>query len=494
LITRPIAVDGQLETTPEEVRQLVAQASTAAQGWAGATPGHRSAALEHVAAALEEAAGELLPLAEHETHLPAARLASELGRTTFQLRLLGDEARAGSYLDASVDLEDPAWTPAPRPDVRSINVPVGPAVVFAAGNFPFAFSVAGGDTASALVVGCPVLVKAHPGHLELSRATARVVQTALERAGAPTGTFALLVGDQAGRAALTHPAVKAGAFTGSLNGGRFLFDLAQSRPEPIPFYAEMGSLNPVVVTTAAATARLDEVLAGYAESFTLWQGQLCTKPGLLLLPRDAASDQDLRTALGSSSAAPLLSAATHAGFVRGLQQLRAHPCVTTVSADERATEPSPTPTLLATTVTALLEHPELLEEVFGPASLVAWYEDETQLLELFATLPGQLTATLQAIGNEPGLPDLLSGLAARAGRVIVNGWPTGVAVTHAMHHGGPYPATTSAAHTSVGTGSLRRFTRPVSYQGVPDHLLPPGLQDANPLRLSRRVDGAFREA
>jgi NADP-dependent aldehyde dehydrogenase len=483
------------DTALPQVEQLVALASTAARGWGRTTPDQRATALERIATRLDGAADELVPLAQRETHLPEARLRSELGRTTFQLRLLAEAAREGSYLDATLDSADPDWKPVARPDLRRVNLPVGPVVVFAAGNFPFAFSVAGGDTASALAVGCPVLAKAHPGHLDLSVATAEIVRSALEQAGAPAGTFALLVGDEAGRAALTHPLVRAGAFTGSLRGGRTLYDLAQSRPEPIPFYAEMGSVNPVVVTRAAAATRLPEVLGGYAVSFTLGQGQFCTKPGVLLLPREAAGEQDLVDAVSRQpGGAPLLSDAIHAGFVRVLGQLRKHPRVTVVSASESATASSPTPTLLATDAADVLCHPELLEEVFGPASLVVRYDDEDQLLAVLAALPGQLTATVQAVGDEPELPELLAALTARAGRVIVNGWPTGVAVTHAMHHGGPYPATTSSAHTSVGTGSLGRFTRPVSYQNVPDGLLPPELQDANPLRLPRRVDGELRKA
>lgn len=482
-------------TSPDLVARLVELASTAARTWGRTCPEQRAGALDQIALGLERATDRLVPVAQAETHLPEARLVSELGRTTFQLRLLAQAVREGSYLDATLDHADVDWQPVARPDLRKVNVPVGPVVVFAAGNFPFAFSVAGGDTASALAVGCPVLVKAHPGHLELSRATADVVAAALAEAGAPEGTFALVVGDEAGRAALTHRLVKAGAFTGSLRGGRALYDLAQSRPEPIPFYAEMGSVNPVVVTRAAATTRLSEVLSGYAESFTLGQGQLCTKPGVLLLPRATASERDLVHAVtGRPVGTPMLSDVIHSGYVRALQALREHDRVTVLSADDAGTATSPTPTLLATDAAEALRHPELLEEVFGPASLVVWYDEDDELLAVLAALPGQLTATVQALGDEPELPELLAVLAERAGRVILNGWPTGVTVTHAMHHGGPYPATTAPAHTSVGTSSLARFTRPVSYQNVPDSLLPLELQDANPLRLPRRTNGELREA
>ena len=483
------------ETAPEHVTALAALASDAATTWGRTGPTQRADALEHVAAALDAAAQQLIPIAQRETHLPETRLVSELGRTTFQLRLLAQAARDGLYLDATIDHADDSWQPVARPDLRRLNQPVGPVVVFAAGNFPFAFSVAGSDTASALAVGCPVVVKAHPGHLELSHATARIVEAALDRVGAPTGTFALIVGDAAGRAALAHPLVRAGAFTGSLRGGRALFDLAQARDEPIPFYAEMGSVNPVVVTRDAAAAHSEQILAGFAESYTLGQGQFCTKPGVLLLPRYAVAEQDLHDAVSRQRGGlPLLSTAIHSGYVNSLLHLRSHPHVTVISADEQATATSPTPTLLATDSSAVLNHPELLEEAFGPASLVVWYDGTADLFAVLAAMPGQLTATVQAVGDEPELPELLRVLAGTAGRVIVNGWPTGVAVTHAMHHGGPYPATTSPAHTSVGTSALGRFTRPVSYQNVPDGLLPPELQDANPLRLPRRVNGTARKA
>lgn len=480
------------ETSLEEVAALATRASSAASAWGRTTPAERARALEHIAAALDMAAPQLIPLAERETHLPEARLMSEIGRTTFQLRLLGQAVREGSYLDVTIDHADDKWQPVARPDLRRLNQPVGPVVVFAAGNFPFAFSVAGSDTASALGVGCPVLLKAHPGHLELTSVTAGLVDDALDRAGAPAGTFALIAGDSAGRAALTHPLIRGGAFTGSLRTGRVLFDLAQARDAPIPFYAEMGSVNPVVVTRAAASARAREILEGYGQSFTLSQGQLCTKPGLLLLPRGAVTEQDLRdSVLRHPGRLPLLNDTGHSGYLRSLEQLRRHPQVEIICADKQATAASPTPTLLATDTAAVLAYPELLEEVFGPTSLVVWYDGDTDLFALLAALPGQLTATVQALGEEAELPDLLSAVTAIAGRVIVNGWPTGVAVTHAMHHGGPYPAAASPSHTSVGPAALARFTRPVSYQDVPDRLLPPALQHDNPLRLPRRVDGAL---
>ena len=480
------------ETSPTEVVALVEQARTAAATWAGSVPAARAALLDAIASALDASGERLVAIAAEETHLTTARLTGELERTTMQLRLLATTVRDGGYLGASIDPPRADWRPAPRPDLRKVNRPVGPVVVFAAGNFPLAFSVAGGDTASALAAGCPVLLKAHPGHLALSRATAEVVLAALREVGAPDGTFALLVGDEAGRRALTHPDVKAGAFTGSARGGRALHDLAQSRPEPIPFHAEMGSVNPVVVTPEAALARGQEVVDGFVASFSLSQGQLCTKPGVLLLPAEGITDEQLRHAVAGRIGAPLLNDVTRDRYLDTLGVLSAHDHVQVIALGPDATGHEPAPALLGTDALSVLDDPTLLDEAFGPASLVVRYADEDDLHALLDVLPGQLTATVQCLGDEPGLHRLLETLADRAGRVVVNGWPTGVAVTHAMHHGGPYPASTAAMHTSVGTDAIVRFTRPVCYQDVPDHLLPAELQDANPLGIPRRVDGQLR--
>jgi NADP-dependent aldehyde dehydrogenase len=444
---------------------------------------------------LDAAADELIPVAAAETHLGLDRLTGELRRTTFQLRLFADLVDQGSYLQATIDRPDPTWGPGPRPDLRRVRVAVGPVVVFAASNFPFAFSVAGGDTASALAAGCPVVVKAHPGHPVLSARTAEVLDGALVAGGAPAGLLSVIYGEDAGRRAVSSPAIRAGAFTGSLAAGRALFDLASSRPDPIPFYAEMGSLNPVFVTRAAFAQRGSEIITGFAKSFTLSAGQFCTKPGLLFLPSDAVNDEELARALTvSGPAMPLLNGHVQQGYAERLESLRRHPALHTVVGAVGDDTGTPTPTVLATTVPALLAAgQELLVECFGPAALVVRYQDDRELVEAAEAFGGQLTATVHGEETDALAPTLLALLSDRAGRVLWNGWPTGVSVTAAMQHGGPYPATTSPLHTSVGTSAVDRFLRPVCYQSVPDALLPPALREANPLGIRRTVNGQVEE-
>ncbi|TWE14203.1 aldehyde dehydrogenase (NADP(+)) [Prauserella muralis] len=452
------------------IAEVLAAAETAARPWAKLPLERRAAALDAVADALDGAAGELVPLAQQESHLPEARLRGELGRTTFQLRLFARQVREG--FEVIADEADPDWPVGPRPALRRVLVPLGPVVVFAASNFPFAFSVAGGDTASALAAGCPVAVKAHPGHPRLSDATGEIVARALTGAGAPEGTFAVFHGDEAGRDAVLDPRVKAVAFTGSLRGGRALFDLAMSRPEPIPFYGELGSVNPVFVTPAAAEARAGEIASGYVDSFTMGAGQFCTKPGLLVVPSESGLAEAAAERVRAKAAAPLLNERIATGYTAGLGRLTGHADVR-VLVRGAETEDGPAPTLLATTASALLEHgDELGAECFGPVSLVVRYDDEEQLLAVARSLEGQLTGTVHGEESDAVAPSLLEELAARAGRVLWNGWPTGVSVTHAMHHGGPYPATTSPLHTSVGTTATARFLRPVAFQNVPKQLMP----------------------
>jgi len=467
------------DTSPEQVEHIVAAADRAAPTWAGRGRPERAAALRAVADRLDAAADDLVPIAIRETHLGEPRLRGELARTTFQLRLFAEVLVEGGYLDARVDHADPDWPMGARPDLRRTRIPYGPVVVFAASNFPFAFSVAGGDTASALAAGCPVIVKAHPGHPELSAATARVVNAALTDAG----VFQLVYGDAAGVAALTHPLVKAAAFTGSIRGGRALFDLASARPEPIPFYGELGSVNPVFVTVAADAARGAAVAEGLVGSFTLGAGQFCTKPGLVLAPQGAR----LLAALADAALppeAPLLNDRITAAYLHGQQRLRAHPEVRVIAEGDDPLAPS----VLATTVTALLkDHEGLQGECFGPTVLVAEYTEEAQLLEVAGALAGQLTATLVADEDDPVAGALTAVLATTAGRLLWNQWPTGVSVSYAQQHGGPYPATTAGGTTSVGTAAIDRFTRPVAFQGFPESLLPAELREGSDV--PRTVNG-----
>lgn len=477
-------------TSHAELDRLLAAAAAARRPWARRAATERAAVLRAMAGALDAAAGTLTPIAQDETHLPAARLTSELTRTTFQLRLHADEIETGRPFDARIDHADPTWGMGPRPDLRRMRVPLGPVVVFAASNFPFAFSVAGGDTSSALAAGCPVLVKSHPGHRRLSDATAEILGKALRAADTPPGVFAIVHGDDAGRAAVLDSRIAAAAFTGSITGGRALFDLAVSRPVPIPFFGELGSVNPVFVTRAAAARRADTIAAEFVGSCTLGAGQFCTKPGLLFVP----SDSDIPRLLAEHpgyQAQPLLNERIQTGYAQSLERLREHPDVRLLVSAPDGPAGEPGPVLLTSSVTAVLADPgTLLEECFGPAALVITYTDERQLVEVAELLQGQLTVTVVGEVDDAVAPVLIDVAIERAGRVLWNQWPTGVSVTYAQQHGGPYPATTAVATTSVGTAAITRFLRPVAYQGFPQALLPPLLQDANPSGVaSRLVDG-----
>ncbi|RKR91262.1 NADP-dependent aldehyde dehydrogenase [Micromonospora pisi] len=485
-------------TTAERVHRIGWAAAEAAGRLAALPLTERAGLLRAVGAALEEARDELVALADRETGLGPVRLGGELTRTRVQLEFFADAVEEGGLLEAVVDPADPAALPAPRPDLRRMLVPLGPVAVFAASNFPFAFSVAGGDTASALAAGCPVVVKAHPGHPGLSARTAEIVGAALAGAGAPDGSFAVLYGTEAGRALVTHPAIKAVGFTGSEAGGKALLDLANTRPDPIPFYGELGSLNPTVVTPAAIAARGAEIAAGFVASFTLGAGQFCTKPGLLFLPVGHDLTPALVDAVRAVPVGPLLNARIRDGYteisaalagVAGVRNL------TPVEQPERERAGYRVPArLFAVSVPDLLARPgELLAECFGPAALVVEYADAAELVAALSILPGTLTASVHADvpTDEAFAAQLIELCVARAGRVIWNGWPTGVAVTWAMQHGGPWPATTGSLHTSVGQTAARRFLRPVAYQGVPQELLPPALRDGNPLGIVRRLDGVL---
>lgn len=475
--------------TNTELDDVMRDAAAAAPVLAATTPRDRAAWLRAIADALDAESAALVPLAMHESHLLEQRLTGELTRTTFQLRLFAELLERGAYLEATIDHADPGWGMGARPDLRRMLRPLGPAAVYAASNFPFAFSVAGGDTAAAIAAGCPVVVKAHPAHPELSRAVATIVGEALQASGAPHGAFSLVEGLQTGRDLVLHPDITVATFTGSLRGGRALFDLAASRPTPIPFYGELGSVNPVFVTAGAATERADAIATGFAGSMTLGVGQFCTKPGVLLVPAGAGLERLVVDAVQASAGGEMLDTKIRDGFFRGLGSLAERDDVELLAGDPADAE-QPTPTLYGTDAATLLAHPaELLEEHFGPAALLVRYDSAEQALAVADALEGQLTATVHGGDGDADAAALVAALADRAGRVLYNGWPTGVSVTYAQQHGGPYPATTAPHFTSVGTASIERFLRPVAYQDVPDAALPPALQDANPWRLPRTVDG-----
>ncbi|MCD5342503.1 aldehyde dehydrogenase (NADP(+)) [Arthrobacter sp. AK04] len=478
-------------STADQAEQQILAAHHAFEQSRDAAPATRAGWLEAVAAGLEAHADELVGLGQADTHLDEGRLRFELRRTVFQLRLMAQEVLRGEALEATIDHADPNWGMGPRPDIRRVNVPLGVVGVFGASNFPFAFSVMGGDSASALAAGCAVVHKIHEGHLRLALRTGEVVVEALHDAGAPAGLFSTVTGRAAAEALVDHPLVKAIGFTGSTAGGRALFDRANRRPEPIPFYGELGSINPVFVTEKAWASRRDEILAGYAGSFTMGMGQFCTKPGLLFVPE--THTDDVGTALGGHLAGkpsfPLLSPKLREGFDQALAGLAGSDGVEVLVPGDQAE--APRPTVLATTAEAVRANPALLEqEMFGPATLLIRYRPGTDLAELATLLEGQLTATLQAEPEEE-LSALVTVLRERAGRLLWNAWPTGVTVSYAQQHGGPYPATTAAGTTSVGTAAVGRFLRPVAYDSFPEPQLPPALRDANPWGITRRVDGVW---
>ncbi|QNE19441.1 aldehyde dehydrogenase (NADP(+)) [Kribbella qitaiheensis] len=472
------------DTTPAELEQALTDAADAAGPLAASEPAVRAGWIRAVADALDAAADELVPIAMRESALPEPRLRGEVGRSSGQLRMFADALEEGSLLEVIIDTADPQAKPVPRPDLRRLLVPLGPVLVFAASNFPFAFSVCGGDTASALAAGCPVIVKAHPGHPELSVRTAEVMIEALRVAGAPAGTLGLIQGYDVGVTALKDPRITAAGFTGSVPAGKALHEIAVTRPEPIPFYGELGSLNPVFVTQAAVDARGNDIATGYVGSFTLGVGQFCTKPGLLFLPAGHGLEDKLVEAAGGVAEAPMLNDRIAEGFSSGLDRLRKIDGIRVLS-DGGAT-------LLGTTVTELLARPEeILEECFGPVSIVVEYSSTDELQAAVEAFEGNLTATLQAEESADAelAGKLLPLLTARAGRVLWNGWPTGVAVSWAQHHGGPFPSSVGSIHTSVGVTAARRFQRPVAYQDTPDVVLPAVLRDGNPAGISRRVNG-----
>ncbi|MBT2532364.1 aldehyde dehydrogenase (NADP(+)) [Arthrobacter sp. ISL-48] len=478
-----------MTTATLSLSELTAAASKAASTAAAASDAERAGWLNAVADALDANTAELVEIADSETRLGSVRLTGEVARTSGQLRLFARVVTEGSYLEAVIDHADPSAIP-PKPDLRRILRPIGPVAVFSASNFPFAFSVAGGDTASALAVGCSVIVKAHSGHLKLSERTAEVVTGALRSAGAPEGLFSLVSGREVGTALVQDPAIKAVGFTGSIPGGRALFDLAASRPDPIPFYGELGSLNPVVITGAALAERSGELAAGLAASFTLGAGQFCTKPGLVFIPAGTRFAAELAEASKDKPTAAMLTTRIADAYPDGLRSVAAVPNVVIVSgtADQDATRDGAAPVVFSTSAANVLERPdELLEECFGPTTMLIEYSGKEELANVLAKVPGSLTATVHAQHGEDvlGLVEQLSGL---AGRVLFDGWPTGVAVNWAQQHGGPYPATTSL-FTSVGATAVRRFQRPVAYQDAPETVLHPALRESNPLGIPRRVDG-----
>ncbi len=471
---------GFTPATSEEVDLAVRMASQAFAAYSRTTGRERGAFLRAVAAKIESISAEIVERAGHETALPRARLQGETARTCAQLRLFAEVAEEGSWVSARIDRADPARKPAPKPDIRSLLRPLGPVVVFGASNFPLAFSVAGGDTASALASGNTVIVKAHAAHPGTSELVGRMLQESVRQCGLPEGVFSLLFGSGAeiGTSLMKHPLVKAGGFTGSRIAGGILMDVAASRLEPIPFYAEMSSTNPVFILPGGLRERGEAIAAGLHTSFTLGAGQFCTKPGMVFLPAGNEADSfatKLQQLVAVSTPFHLLTKTIHSAYDSALAERKADTAVTLVA---EAPQPADVAgfaansALFETDATAFLGS-DLGGEIFGPTTLLVRHSVRDQLLEIARSLEGQLTATIHGTPQDlHDFADLVAILEQKAGRLVFNSFPTGVEVCHAMVHGGPYPSTSDGRSTSVGTRAIFRFTRPVCYQGFPDEALP----------------------
>lgn len=482
------------------VEQACALAWAALDSYRETTLDARSEFLEAIAHEIEALGDELIDRAAAETGLPRARLLGERGRTCQQLRLFARTVRNGEWLDVRVDTAQPQRQPLPRSDLRQRQVPLGPVAVFGASNFPLAFSVAGGDTASALAAGCPVIVKAHSAHPGTSELIGHALARAVKACGLPPGVFSLLYGSgrEVGIALVTDPRIKAVGFTGSRSGGLALVQAAQARPEPIPVYAEMSSINPVLPFPAALHNRAQALAEGFVASLTLGAGQFCTNPGLVIARKGSALDSFIAAAaerLRHSPAQTMLTPGIFNAYEAGVTALLENPRAQLCAEGQMSTGPNQCQARLFTTQASdfLADH-SLQAEVFGAASLIVQCSDDDEILQVIERLEGQLTASLHLDDEDlEQARALLPTLERKAGRLLVNGWPTGVEVCEAMVHGGPFPATSDARTTSVGTAAIHRFLRPVCYQDFPDSLLPGALKQANPLRLRRLLDGQ-REA
>jgi len=475
--------------------QLASKAFNEFSRWPGK---RRAELLRRIAELVEANATAIQERANQETALPLARLQGETARTCGQLRLFASLIEEGWWQDARIDHADPNRKPLPKPDVRSLLVGLGPVVVFSSSNFPLAFSVAGGDVASALAAGCPVIVKPHQGHLGTSELVGLLVQQAVKDCGVPEGTFSLLygAGREVGIALVKHPLVKAVGFTGSRAGGRALMDAASARPEPIPVYAEMGSINPVFLLPSALKQNAESIATGLHGSVTLGVGQFCTNPGLVFVDHSDAANtfrQKLESLMSATAPGTMLTADLCAAYRKGVEsfsKVSGVTCTASANAEAGAGNAQAGATLFATKAETFLTNHDLMEEVFGPSTLVVECTSRDQMLAAAAKLEGQLTATIHGTPDELAAnQDLIAILETKAGRLVFNAFPTGVEVCHAMTHGGPYPATSDGRSTSVGTRAITRFARPVCLQGFPETALPDALKESNPLGLWRLVDG-----
>ncbi|MGE8539651.1 MAG: aldehyde dehydrogenase (NADP(+)) [Acinetobacter sp.] len=488
------------QATLDEVNQAAQAANDAFLVYSQTTSNDRAAFLEEIAMQIEAIGPVLQEVASLETGLPLGRLQGETGRVTGQLRLFAEVVRRGDFYAARIDLALPDRKPMPRVDLRQMSIAIGPVAVFGASNFPLAFSTAGGDTVSALAAGCPVVFKAHSGHMATAELVAQAIEKAIEICKMPSGTFNMIFGSRVGADLVAHPLIKAVGFTGSLDGGMALYNIAQQRPEPIPLFAEMSSVNPLVVLPKALAARSDEIAKDTVASFNMGCGQFCTKPGLILGVKSPEFDQYIKMLKEKTlTAVPqvMLNAGTLKSYKSGVSDLESEPGFEKIAEGQAATLISQATAQLfqADQSVLLAGSAKLQHEVFGPMSIVVAVDNKQTLMQGIQQLAGQLTATI--IGDEADFAesaDLLNLLSHKAGRVLFNGFPTGVEVSDAMVHGGPFPATSDSRGTSVGTAAIDRFLRPVCYQNTPQSLLPAALKNENPLGINRLIDGKLTQA
>jgi len=475
------------EHNKTEVDALIAKAAATRNAIASQAPKERAALLRAIAAEIEAVRPSLIESACAETALPEARIAGEITRTTVQFELFARLVESGKHLAVAIDKADPNYSPAPRPDIRKMNQPLGVVAIFAASNFPLAFSVAGGDAASAIAAGNAIIAKAHPAHPNTCATVESAIKKALTQSGLSADTYSVVQGvnPEITHWLALHKEVKAIGFTGSEVVGRILVDLGAKRPEPIPVFAEMGSLNPVFVTSSAISDRSEALAKGLIDSALMGSGQFCTKPGLIFTPANDEFLSTLKSHLATLSAAPLLSKSIAERYTSSISKLAADGKLEVASGISQDQGFGVTPTVFITDWQTASQNPELLEEHFGPTTVVIT-SDESKFVEIAKSLHGQLTATIQ--GTDSDKPaELLEVLTHKAGRVIWNGFPTGVAVTSAMNHGGPWPSSSSHT-TSVGTDAIFRFLRPVAYQGFGQSVLPEPLKDSNPWSVPQSIN------
>lgn len=487
------------KATKKEVELATQKATAAFQIYRKKTGIERAVFLETIAEEILAIGEELITVCCTESALPKGRIEGERGRTMNQLRMFAALLREGSWVDARIETAQPDRTPLPKPDLRYMQIALGPVVIFGASNFPLAFSVAGGDTASALAAGCPVIAKAHSAHPATSFLIGKAIQTAAKKTNMPDGVFSLLFDDgyTIGMQLVKHPSVKAVGFTGSYKGGKALFDAAVRRTIPIPVYAEMGSTNPVFILPEAKSANGQAIAAGFAASVTMGVGQFCTNPGMLIYEKDNAFTDKIQAEFTKTSGSTMLTEGIFRAYNAGIQGHLAAKGVemlasgkNTEGSSDTQNAHTPQPILFKTTPDVLKKNPDLSEEIFGPTSMLVEATTKTEILDIAKNLAGHLTATVYGTENDLIThSDLIDILEQKAGRVVVNAFPTGVEVCSAMVHGGPFPATTDGRSTSVGTAAIYRFTRPVSYQGMPQSLLPIELRNENELNIFRLVNG-----